>query len=141
MVSKKTLVFIAALIWLGAGFNVFRLGAVECIGRMDWLLILSAVLIFVPFFIMFQQMAAKNTCRIVELKGQKHFLLNFFTIKSYVIITLMITLGVVLRNIEAVPRFFIGFFYTGLGAALFVAGIKYLLNFIRFEILKEQAMQ
>lgn len=133
MVGKKTLVLISAFVWLAAGFNVFRLGELELAGRADWILLLLSAAVFVPFFFMFQRMAVKNIRRIAELETEKNFFLKFFTVKSYVIITLMITLGVTLRSIPAVPRFFIAFFYTGLGTALFLAGVRYLAELLRLK--------
>ena len=133
MVGKKALVLISAFVWLAAGFNVFRLGELEWAGRADWVLLLLSAAIFVPFFFLFQRMAVKNTWRIAALETEKNFFLKFFTVKSYVIITFMITLGVTLRNIPAVPRVFIAFFYTGLGTALFLAGIRYLAELLRLK--------
>lgn len=133
MVNKRTLVFISALVWLAAGFNVFRLGALEWAGHPSWLLLLLSAVIFVPFFFMFQRMAVKNPRRIVGMEAEKNLLFKFFTVKSYIIIAFMIALGITLRSIPAVPRFFIAFFYTGLGTALFLAGIRYLVELFRFK--------
>ncbi len=141
MVGKRTLILLSGLVWLAAGFNVFRFGALEWSGRNGWLLALLASLVFVLFFFMFQHMTVKNTDRIIKIKTERTLFLNFFTARSYAIVAFMIALGVTLRSIPAVPKFFIAFFYTGLGTALFVAGVRYLLNFGRFDALLGQARE
>lgn len=49
----------------------------------------------------------------------------------------MMSFGILLRNDDRVPRYFIAFFYTGLGAALFLAGVKFALNYFRYQSLVE----
>ena len=48
-------------------------------------------------------------------------------VRSYLIMAFMIGLGVALRQFSLVPEVFIGSFYTGLGGALAMAGLVYLL--------------
>ena len=125
MVSKRMLIGICAIVWSVAGINVMRLGIMEYVGRLSlWMLFLS-VAVFIPFYFMFQKMVGKNTSRIFEMKEERIIFLRFFPLKSYLLIVIMMSFGIVLRNMEWVSRYFIAFFYTGLGAALFSAGIRY----------------
>ena len=48
----------------------------------------------------------------------------------------MMTLGIVLRTGGLAPKQFIAFFYTGLGASLLVAGIRFGYNFV--NVVKEE---
>lgn len=137
MVSKKILLGISALVWMIAGFNVLRLGILEYQEHLTGMLVFLTVLSFIPFGFMFQGMVKKNTIRIISFTKEKILFLKFFPIKSYLIITFMMSFGIFLRNNDNVPRYFIAFFYTGLGTALFLAGVKFAVNFFRYKFLVE----
>lgn len=124
MVSKRALLFICAIVWLAAGFNVTRLGVIEYVGRVSFWMVMLSINVFVPFFIMFRKMVIKNSERIEKME-ERVLILKFFPVKSYVLIIVMMSFGIVLRNMEWVSRYFIAFFYTGLGIALFSAGVMY----------------
>lgn len=47
----------------------------------------------------------------------------FLTLKGYLIIAFMMTMGITLRRLGTIPEHFFAFFYTGLGSALFIAGL------------------
>jgi hypothetical protein len=132
MVSRKSLLGISALVWMIAGFNILRLGVLAYRNNLSVIFVSLTVLTFLPFGFMFQSMVRKNTIRIFSFKKDKILFLKFFPVTSYFIIALMMSLGILLRNDVRVPRYFISFFYTGLGAALFLAGVKFSLNYIRY---------
>lgn len=135
MVSKKSLLGISALVWMIAGFNVLRLGILEYQKNLSAMLVFLTVLTFLAFGFMFQNMVRKNTIRIVSFVQERILFLKFFPLKSYLIIAFMMSFGILLRNNDQVPRYFIAFFYTGLGAALLLAGIKFLFNYARYKSL------
>ena len=137
MVSKRVLLVISALVWTIAGFNVVRLGMMEYHGYSFALFTALTLITFLPFGFMFHNMVRKNTIRILSFTQDKIFFLKFFPIRSYIIISVMMTLGIILRNNEHISRYFISFFYIGLGSALFLAGVKFLLNAVRYESLAE----
>ncbi len=135
MVSKKNLLGISALVWMIAGFNVLRLGILEYREYLSILLVFWTALTFLPFGFMFQIMARKNTIRILSFTQERIMFFKFFPLYSYIIITFMMSFGILLRNNDSVPRYFIAFFYTGLGAALLLAGIKFSYNYLRYKSL------
>lgn len=129
-VKKRTLLLIAGLVWIIAGFNVTRLGILSY-GRVDKTLYLYifTILIFIFFGRMFFKMSEKHTERILAYEEKRPFW-NFFDLKSYLIMIFMMTMGIGLRASGMVPEFFIAFFYTGLGFALSLAGIVFIYNYI-----------
>lgn len=132
MVRKQTLLLIACIVWGIAGFNVLRIGILvygEYIGVVN---ILLSVVVFVVFqkFI-FGKLVKKHTARIEAYGEEKHLFIKFFDVKSFVIMAVMITGGIALRNSGLAPERFIAFFYTGLGASLFLAGILFGVNFVK----------
>ena len=111
MVSKRTLLLIAGLVWLAAGVNILRIGLKALIplfsgetGRL--LLALGlAVLICAAFSLMFHRIVVKHTRRILAYET-KQPAYRFFDTKSYILMAFMMTLGITLRRSGFVPEFF-----------------------------------
>ena len=58
LVKKRTLLLIAGIVWLIAGFNVARLGVLSyLLIEMQWFLILLSVIVFAVFGMMFLKMS------------------------------------------------------------------------------------
>lgn len=137
-VKKRTLLLIAGIVWLIAGFNVARLGILSfrLIDR-TWYLYALTILIFIIFGTMFYKMSEKYTKRILAYEDKRPFW-NFFDLKSYLIMVFMMTMGIGLRKANILPEFFIAFFYTGLGFALLLAGIIFIYNYIFIKNLNDR---
>lgn len=127
MVNKKWLMIANALLWMAAGFNILRIG-IHSAFNVHSLVWLWFIPVFTAFFIMFNRIIQKNNFRIKSMDSAKAPLYKFLTLKGYLIIIFMMTLGITLRHIGAVPEAFFAFFYTGLGGALFTAGAKSLVS-------------
>lgn len=133
-VKKRTLILIAAIVWLIAGFNVLNIGLKSYVNNFTILNIILSVIVFSLFwFKIFKKLVFKHTIRIGNFEEDLHFFLKFFDKKSFIMMFAMITLGVCLRVFHLVPDTFIAFFYTGLGSALFLAGLLFGYNFFKFE--------
>lgn len=129
-VSGTGLKAIAGALWVIAGFNVVRMG-VKSWGTLEdkltfWL-IAGAAVTFIAFGAMFYRLTLKNIARIGGYREKAAFW-HCMSLKSYLIMAFMITLGVVLRNCTPTPPSFIAAFYCGLGTALFLAGVIYFLR-------------
>ena len=59
------------------------------------------------------------------LSSEMQFFLKFFDVKSFCIMAFMMTFGIGLRASHLCPVVFIAVFYSGLGAALLLAGIAF----------------
>mgnify|MGYP000713094793 FL=1 len=66
--------------------------------------------------------------RISAYEEEPHLFLKFFDVKSF-IMAVMMTGGIWLRSSGVAPDQFIAFFYTGLVAALLLAGLVFGCNF------------
>lgn len=139
-VKKRTLLLIAGIVWLIAGFNVARLGILSfrLIDR-TWYLYALTILIFIIFGTMFYKMSEKHTKRILAYEDKRPFW-NFFDVKSYLIMVFMMSMGIGLRASGKIPEFFIGFFYTGLGFALALAGVIFIYNYIFYQELNNKGI-
>ncbi|MCR5415345.1 MAG: hypothetical protein K6E79_00945 [Pseudobutyrivibrio sp.] len=123
-IPKRFLLAIAGIIWMIAGFNVVRLGIISYkLVRVRWYLPLLSLIIFGLFGRMFYKMAVKHGKRIMGYEEEYRPVWNFFDVKSYIIMAIMMGGGIGLRNAGFFPDVFVAFFYTGLGCALFLAGV------------------
>lgn len=127
-VKKRTLLLIAGIVWVIAGINVARLGllAYFAFDSVNFLHILLSLLVFLPFSTMFFFMHKKHVKRIKNYIEPYQLFLKFFDLKAYGIMIFMMGGGIFLRNSGWVSNTFIGVFYTGLGFALTLAGILFI---------------
>ena len=131
-VPRRVLLIIAGIIWMIAGFNVVRLGIISYkLIEMKWYLPVLSVIIFVLFGMMFYKMTQKHSKRIMNYAEAYRPVWNFFDIKSYIIMAVMMGGGIGLRNAGVFPDVFVAFFYTGLGCALFLAGVLFIIKFFQ----------
>lgn len=124
-VQKNTLLLIACLVWSAAGFNILKIGLSAYQNYLQPLNYALSLVVFAIFqFLIFGKLVKKHTQRISAYK-EKQFFLKFFDVKSFIIMAFMMTGGIALRATNVAPEQFIAVFYTGLGAALFLAGLLF----------------
>ena len=93
---------------------------------------LLSVLVFAVFQqAVFGKLVKKHTARIGAYPDEWLFFLRFFDRKSFVIMAVMMTGGIGLRASGLAPEAFIAVFYTGLGASLLLAGLRFGQNYDR----------
>lgn len=137
-VKKRTLLLIAGIVWLMAGFNVARLGVLSyaVIEKRWYLYVLSAV-VFVLFGRMFFKMSKKHTKRIIGYEEYRPFW-HFFDVKAYLMMACMMSGGIGFRAAGIFPDIFVVFFYSGLGCALALAGVLFAKNYLCYDRLFEE---
>ena len=128
MVSKYTLLFLAGLVWMVAGFNVLAIG-IQTWNTTDMPLYYKVgftLLTFcVFFFAIFHPLYKKYTSRILSFTQKRH-LLSFFDKRGWLIMAFMISLGISVRKFNLAPNTFITPFYTGLSIALSLTGFYFI---------------
>lgn len=125
-VKRHTLLLLACLVWSAAGFNILRIGLMAYPAYLTIENYLLSALVFVVFQIfIFGKLVKKHTARISAYQEERHFFLKFFDGKSFAIMAVMMTGGIGLRASGLVPKRFIAVFYTGLGASLLLAGLRF----------------
>ena len=130
-VKKNTLLLLAGIIWAVAGFNILRIGILSYAGYVTLINVLLSAAVFIVFWMMvFSRLVRKHTARILGYVEERHFFLKFFDVKAFCIMAFMMTFGIGLRVSGVCPDIFIAVFYTGLGTALFLAGLLFTRNFI-----------
>lgn len=132
-IPTKHLILVNGLLWTAIGIKITITGVRYY--RMSevvpwWCFLLSAA-VFAGFWSMFTGVVRKYTERILAMPEPRTSVFRTFSLKGYLIIAFMITLGIVLRRIPQVPDSFIAWFYCGLGPGLFSAGLRFLLRWYR----------
>ena len=137
-VKNRTLLLIAGIVWLAAGFNVARLGVLSYLEiERRWYLYLLSVVVFLLFGTMFFKMSRKHTTRILGYEDDRPFW-HFFDIKAYVMMACMMGGGIGFRAMGIFPDLFVSFFYSGLGCALALAGVLFLKNYFCYAQIVEK---
>lgn len=139
-VKKHHLLFFACVVWMIAGFNVLKIG-IESYNEYRTILNYGlTILVFLVFwFMVFYKLTVKHTTRIQGYEEEKQFFYKFFDLKSFFIMAFMISFGIIIRTFHLLPERFIAVFYTGLGAALFLAGVLFGFNY--FTALKRKSKE
>ena len=137
--KKHNLIVVAGVVWMAAGANVAVLGARAATGMSGTALaaavalIAGAVATFLAFHMIFSRLVVKNSRRIRSLEGASHNPFRFFDRRGYIMMAIMMSMGIGMRAAGFFPEWFIAFFYTGLGLALALAGVSFLLHRARGE--------
>ena len=137
-VPKNRLMLIAGLVWCAAGAMVCMIGLPLEFGLApsNLILIPLAGVIFLAFyFLVFSRLVRKHTGRIRALAEDRLPVWQFFNVSSWVVMALMMGGGMALRLSHLMPDWMIAFFYSGLGVALFLCGVRFLGVFARKDVL------
>jgi uncharacterized membrane protein YkvI len=129
-IPTKMLLLVAAAVWLIAGACVVSVGVTA--GNAAWSLntTIALLIVFLLFLIMFLMISRKHIKRVLGYTDKLSSITKFFDANSYAIMAVMILLGVTVRISGLVPDNIIAPFYTGLGLALLVSALYYLVTYI-----------
>ncbi len=138
-VKKNNLLLLACAVWAAAGFNVLRIGVAAYPAYLSAVNFLLSLLVFAVFQIfIFGKLVKKHTARIMGSTQERQFILSFFDKKSFFIMAVMMGGGILLRRFRLVPEGFIAVFYTGLGASLLLAGVRFGMSFGKTAVSAEK---
>jgi len=132
-VPKAVLLLLAGGLWLSVGSMLLLLA-------ISWLRDtapinryyfagLGVVLALLVHHFAFLKIADKNLDRILPATERK-CLFSFMPWKSYLVIPVMITLGIILRH-SSVPKHYLAVLYIGIGLALVLSSVRYIRYFIK----------
>ena len=125
-VKRNTLLLLACLVWSVAGFNILRIGLMAYLSYLSVRNYLLSILVFMVFqTFIFGKLVKKHTARINSYQDERQFFLKFFDSKAFAIMAVVMAGGIGLRVSRLAPERFIAVFYTGLGASLLLAGLRF----------------
>ena len=135
---KNHLMLVAGLVWCAAGAMVCLVGLPLEVRLVPGHLILVplALLIFVAFYVfVFSRLVRKHTGRIRARPEDRLPFWQFFNASSWLVMAVMMGGGMALRLGHVMPDWMVAFFYSGLGIALFLCGVRFLAVFARKDVL------
>ena len=135
---KNYLMLIAGLIWCLAGAMVSRVGLPLLFGLAPaqlFLYPLAVVILLAFYFLVFSPLVRKHTGRIRSRSEERLPVWNIFNAASWAMMAVMMIGGMALRFSQLMPDWTIAFFYSGLGVALLLCGVRFLGVFARKDVL------
>ncbi|NDP19539.1 MAG: hypothetical protein GZ091_00445 [Paludibacter sp.] len=127
-ISKRYLLFVAAIMWTFAGGMLLVRGCSFLLVN-NYFLSLKAIVSllagFVFYFALFSGVSSKHINRIVSLTVEKPCFFSFFGWKSYFMMFIMISFGITLRKSGFIPLEYLSFFYITMGIPLFLSALRF----------------
>jgi hypothetical protein len=136
-VPRRTLLFIAALVWTFAGSMLFLkgMGMVRSNPNHLILVITGSVIGGLLFYLaVFSKISLKHTRRIINLQNEKPCFFSFFNLKSYLLMSLMISSGIILRTTGIVAPKYLSVVYLTMGVPLFISAFRFYYYGIFYEL-------
>jgi hypothetical protein len=99
------------------------------------LLPLAGMIFLAFYFLVFSGLVRKHTSRVRARAEDRLPFWQFFDAPSWVVMAVMMGGGMALRLSRVIPDDVIAFFYSGLGVALFLCGLRFLGVFARKDVL------
>ena len=130
-IHKEHLLAVNGLMWTAIGTKISITGLSHYLtspAENLWWMIPLSLLVFAGFYRMFTGIVRKYADRIHALPGEKESVFKTFSLKGYLIIAFMISLGITLKHIPGIPEPFFAWFYLGLGLGLMSAGARFLIR-------------
>jgi len=143
-VAKNHLMLIAGVVWCVAGTMVAMVGLplLLRLEPVDPVLLPLALVIFAVFYaFVFSRLVRKHTHRIRAREEERLPFWHFFNASSWIVMLVMMGGGMALRLSHTAPDWFIAFFYSGLGVALFLCGLRFVGVFARKDVLTPAAVR
>ncbi len=137
-VSKNHLVLIAGVVWCLAGAMVCVVGLpleFELAPAHLFMYPLAVAIFLAFYFLVFSRLVRKHTGRIRERPEERLPVWTFFDASSWVVMAVMMVGGMAVRFSHLAPDWMIAFFYSGLGVALLLCGVRFLGIFARKDVL------
>ncbi len=135
-IPKRYLLFVAALAWTFAGGMLLVRGFtfLNSHTSMLWEKISGSLIGGIIFYlILFSKISAKHIRRIVNLHEDKPCAFSFFDLKSYGLMSIMITTGVLLRLSGIIPMIYLSVFYISMGTPLFLSAFRFYYSGFRYD--------
>jgi hypothetical protein len=127
-VPKRTLLFVAAVVWTFAGSMLMYRGykMVDTSGPYVWLILLLSLTGGIIFYLkLFSGISLKHTLRILSLKEAYPCFFSFFNFRSYLMMVLMITMGITLRTTGWIPPVYLSLLYLMMSVPLLISSVRF----------------
>lgn len=129
-ISKHYLLLVAAVVWTFAGCMLLSRGFI--MESSDYLVvkIFSSLVAGLLFFrLLFNRISRKHVLRIKNMTNDRPCMFSFFNLKSYLMMAVMISTGIVLRKTAVIPLAYLSLVYITMGIPLLMSSFRFYHSF------------
>lgn len=120
-VPKAVLIVLGAALWGFAAYRILKMGFIfiEKHALYHWLNYLIGLAGFIPFFMLvFRKVSLRYINRIKNLPQNRPCMFAFFDVRGYIMMSFMITIGILVSHWKVIPELYKGTFFISLGLSL-----------------------
>ena len=139
-VPKPVLIALGAALWGFAAYRILKMGFVfiEEHALHHLLNYLIGITGFVPFFLLvFRKVSLRYITRIKNLPQRRPCMFAFFDLRGYIMMSFMITIGILVSHWKLIPELYKGTFFISLGLSLLGSSVFYIVEGVQF-VIREQ---
>ena len=136
-VPKPVLIALGAALWGFAAYRILKMGFIfiERNALHHFVNYLIGIAGFVPFFfLVFRKVSKRYVTRIKNLPQERPCMFAFFDLRGYIMMTFMITIGILVSHWKIIPELYKGTFFISLGLSLLASSIFYIIEGVQFVI-------
>ena len=140
-VPKPVLIALGAALWGFAAYRILKMGFmfVEKHALYHWINYLIGVAGFIPFFMLvFRKVSLRYINRIKNLPQRRPCMFAFFDLRGYILMSFMITMGIMVSHWKLIPELYKGTFFISLGLSLLASSIFYIVEGVNFVIQQQK---
>jgi len=136
-VPKPVLIALGAALWGFAAYRILKMGFIfiEKHALYHWLNYLIGLAGFIPFFMLvFRKVSLRYINRIKNLPQNRPCMFAFFDVQGYIMMSFMITIGILVSHWKVIPELYKGTFFISLGLSLLASSIFYIIEGVQFVV-------
>ncbi|HUW06082.1 MAG TPA: hypothetical protein VMW01_07460 [Williamwhitmania sp.] len=141
-IPKRDLLFVAAGVWTFAGGMLLVRGGIMLMHYPAhlWIKELSCLVGGLLFYwVLFSTISQKHTTRILTMDTERPCMFAFFSVRSYLLMVVMISLGITLRLSGIISPEYLSYGYLTMGIPLFLSAFRFYYVGIRYqEVISEK---
>ena len=131
-VNKRTLLLVAGCVWTLAGGILISRALLELWSIHHYLwaeLLIGIVLGTIFYLVLFARISKKHITRITLITIDNPCFFSFFNVRSYIMMTIMITAGITLRKLKIINHEILYTFYQTMGIPLLGSAFRFFSGF------------
>lgn len=133
-ISKHYLLLVAAIVWTFAGSMLLKKGFTFMQEYPDFMVLklLGCLVGGLAFFaLLFRKISGKHVQRIQSMPIDRPCLFSFFNFRSYMLMAVMISSGIILRKTGVVSPKYLALVYITMGIPLLLSSLRFYFTFFK----------
>jgi hypothetical protein len=135
-IARRYLYVVAALVWTFAGGMLLFRGILLFMedDYLIWFRLTISLIAGLLFYrLLFSKISRKHIFRLDAMLLEKPCLFSFFNIRSYILMSIMITAGISLRKSGILTPVYLSVIYVTMGIPLFISSLRFYYAFALYQ--------